>query len=281
MLVWVGAVLAAGERGGYERRAMAAFRPLILMPSFNTGPILPQTVAAVLETGVPLWVVIDGSTDGSDRLLEPFEKTAESEFRVIRLSRNCGKGAAVLHGLLAAMDAGFTHVLTMDSDGQHPVARIPAFLATAAAHPQAAVFGVPVFDSSAPALRVHGRKVSNFWADLETLWWGIGDSLFGMRLYPAAALSAAMKSTKFARRFDFEPEVAVRLVWRGTPVIQLPTPVRYPSADEGGVSQFRYLRDNTLLSWMHVRLFLVFVLRLPYLLWRGRNPLRHVQPVIP
>ena len=228
-----------------------------------------------------MWVVIDGSTDGSRELLEEFENDRNPGFRILALTKNSGKGAAVLHGLREAVRSGYTHVLTMDADGQHPASHIPEFLRLSAAHPEAAVFGKPVFDDSAPALRVNGRKVSNFWADLETLWWGIGDSLFGMRLYPAGRLLTAMSCTPFARRFDFEPEIAVLLCWLGIPVINLPTPVRYPAKEEGGVSQFRYLRDNALLTWMHFRLIIVFVLLLPYLLIRGRNPLRHIRPEMP
>ncbi len=100
-----------------------------------------------------------------------------------------------------------------------------------------------------------------------------------MRLYPAEPLLKVLKSTLFARRFDFDPEVAVRLAWRGVPIINLPTPVRYPTAEEGGISQFRYLRDNSLLTWMHIRLFLGFLLRLPLLLARRGNPL--AQPSSP
>jgi hypothetical protein len=95
-----------------------------------------------------------------------------------------------------------------------------------------------------------------------------------MRLYPARELLEVMESTAFARRFDFDPEVAVRLAWHGVPILNLPTPVRYPSKEEGGVSQFRYVRDNALLTWMHVRLMGGFVLNLPRMLARGRNPLR-------
>ena len=112
------------------------------------------------------------------------------------------------------MDEGFTHVLCMDADGQHPADLIPRYFELSRLHPEAAVFGRPVFDASAPALRVNGRKVSNFWANLETMGWGIDDSLFGMRLYPAAELVDVFESTCFARRFDFDPEVAVRLAWR-------------------------------------------------------------------
>lgn len=255
-------------------RPMAEARPVILIPSYNTGRILGETVIGALASGFPVWVVIDGSTDGSAETLRPLEGPDHPEFRLIFLETNSGKGAAILHALRETMRAGFTHVLTMDADGQHPAAQIPVFLKLAAAHPEAAIFGRPVFDASAPALRVNGRKISNFWTRLETLGWGIDDSLFGMRLYPAADLLAVMQSTRYARRFDFEPEVAVRLAWRGVPVINLPTPVRYPSKEEGGISQFRYFRDNTLLTWMYSRLLLGFLLRLPRLLTRGPNPLK-------
>jgi hypothetical protein len=147
-----------------------------------------------------------------------------------------------------------------------------------AQYPEALVLGVPVFDEFAPALRVQGRKISNWWANLETCWWGIHDSLFGMRLYPIAPLKKVFSETFFARRFDFDPEVAVRLCWKRLPVINLKTPVRYLSLEQGGVSQFRYLRDNILLTGMHIRLFTGFFLRLPFLLFRGKNPLKNVDP---
>ncbi len=257
---------------------MADVRPLILIPSYNTGPILLETVGSALALGTPVWVIFDGSTDGSPETIRHLESDENPSFRILRLEANAGKGSAVLHGLREALAAGFTHVLTMDADGQHPASHVAEFFKWSAEFPEAAVFGRPVFDASAPALRVNGRKISNFWANLETLGWGVDDSLFGMRLYPAEDLLAVMESTPFARRFDFDPEVAVRLGWRGVPIINLPTPVRYPSAEDGGVSQFRYLRDNTLLTWMHLRLFFGFLARLPILIARGRNPLDHLSP---
>jgi len=251
-------------------------RPVVLIPSYNTGPILPTTVAAALAMDVPVRVVIDGSTDGSPALLAPLE--SHPQLRVVHLEKNAGKGSAVLHGTRAALAEGFTHVLCMDADGQHPADLIPRYFGYSAMYPEAAVFGRPVFDASAPAIRVNGRKVSNFWANLETLGWGIDDSLFGMRLYPAKELVEVFESTCFARRFDFDPEVAVRLAWRAVPILNLPTPVRYLSREEGGVSQFRYLRDNVLLTWMHTRLFIGFLARLPWLALRGENPLLSLSP---
>lgn len=240
---------------------------LVLIPSYNPGPKVLATVRAALAQWSPVWVVVDGSTDGSAASLQALASEIEG-LTVIVLPENRGKGAAVLEGITRAAAAGFTHALTMDSDGQHPADLIPTFMAASQQQPAAMVLGKPVFDADAPALRVNGRKVSNGWANLETLWMGIGDSLYGFRVYPIAPLRRVMQGNRWMRRFDFDPEAVVRLCWTGIRPLNLDAPVRYFRADEGGVSHFRYLRDNTLLTWMHTRLFLGFLLRLPVLLWR-------------
>ncbi|NMM14263.1 MAG: glycosyltransferase family 2 protein [Rhodoferax sp.] len=240
---------------------------VVIIPSYNPGAKVFETVRDARQYWNPVWVVIDGSTDGTAAGLHDMA-AQDSALRVIELPHNQGKGAAVLHGLQLAAQAGFTHALTMDSDGQHPADCIPAFMAASAQQPQAMILGVPVFDASAPTLRVKGRQVSNWWANLETLWAGIGDSLFGFRVYPIAPLCQVMRRQPWMRHFDFDPEAAVRLCWSGVKPVNLLARVRYLRADEGGVSHFRYLRDNVLLTWMHTRLFVGFVLRLPALLMR-------------
>ena len=192
--------------------------------------------------------------------------------RVLVLPENCGKGAAVLHGLDEATAHGFSHVLCMDSDGQHPAELIPQFMACSQQHMDAMILGVPVFDASAPALRVRGRKVSNWWVNLETLWMGIGDSLYGFRVYPVEDLRRVMYGQRWMRRFDFDPEAAVRLCWCGVRPVNLPAPVKYLRPEDGGVSHFNYWRDNRLLTWMHIRLMIGFLIRLPLLAWRKIKP---------
>lgn len=240
---------------------------LVLIPSYNPGPKVYETVQGALAYWSPVWVVVDGSDDGTPAGLEKLAQ-AEPGLRVIVRTRNCGKGAAVLHGCELAAAEGFTHALTMDSDGQHPPDKIPEFMAASVSRPGALVLGLPIFDASAPAVRVQGRKLSNMWANLETGGGGIGDSLYGFRVYPIADLIAVMHRHSWMRRFDFDPEVAVRLVWHGLVPVNIPAPVKYLRPDEGGVSHFNYLRDNILLTWMHARLLAEFVVRIPWLLWR-------------
>ena len=141
---------------------------VVLIPSYNPGRVVFDTVSAALRHWNPVWVIVDGSTDGTADGLQKLA-VAEPALRVVVLPGNKGKGAAVLQGLDLAAGEGYTHALTMDSDGQHPAELIPAFMAASAAQPDAMILGRPVFEASAPSLRVKGRMISNWWANLETL----------------------------------------------------------------------------------------------------------------
>ena len=247
---------------------------LVLIPSYNPGRMVYDTVREARAQWNPVWVVVDGSTDGTAAGLMAMA-AQDDGLHVFALPKNQGKGAAVLHGIDEAARRGFTHALCMDSDGQHPAALIPEFMACSQRTPAAMVLGVPVFDASAPALRVKGRKVSNWWANLETLWMGIGDSLYGFRVYPVAPLRSVMRGQRWMRRFDFDPEAVVRLCWAGVRAVNLPAPVKYLRADEGGVSHFNYWRDNILLTWMHIRLMTNFIFRLPLLIFQNLTSRNH------
>ena len=227
---------------------MASATHLVLIPSYNTGVRLGDTVAEALRYWSPVWVVIDGSTDDSAASLPQ-----TPGLRIIHRERNGGKGAAMLDGLRAAAAEGFTHVLVMDADGQHPAAEIADFMAISRDNPAAMILGLPIFDASAPRIRVLGRRISNVLARWET-GQNIGDALFGFRIYPLGGLLAIMATSRHMRRYDFDTEAVVRLAWRGVPVINRPAAVRYFSTAEGGVSHFRYGRDNLRLAAMHIRL---------------------------
>jgi len=227
---------------------------LVLIPSYNTGARLLFTVEEALRRWQPVWVVVDGSTDGSDLDLDTLA-AREPGLSIIRRPRNGGKGAAVLTGTAAALAAGFTHVLVMDSDGQHPAAHIADFMLASQRRPEALVLGLPVFGPEVPFERLQGRKLSVGLVHFETFSRDlIGDPLFGFRVYPAAALRDALAQTRAARGFDFDPEIAVRMVWSGVPTLNLPAPCRYLAKSDGGVSHFHYLRDNLKMIWLHTRL---------------------------
>ncbi|MFZ0829080.1 MAG: polysaccharide deacetylase family protein [Verrucomicrobiia bacterium] len=246
---------------------------LVIIPSYNTGSRLAETVKEALVCWQPVWVVLDGSTDGSAAALAEMNRPG-SGLRVLSLDCNSGKGAAVLHAMLAAGQAGFTHALVLDADGQHSAADISRFMQASQKNPAAMILGVPQFAMDAPALRRHGRRVGNWWANLETFWGGIEDSLFGFRVYPLQESVRILQSTPGARRFDFDTELAVRLFWAGVPPINLSAPVRYFNPADGGISHFHYWRDNLLLIQRHTLLVLELLPQMRRI-WRLRQRAKH------
>lgn len=239
---------------------------LVILPSYNSGELLPRTMQAARALCNTVWAVVDGSTDGSAQAAQRLERNG---IRVLALQENVGKGGAVMVAFREALAAGFTHAIVMDADGQHPAGSIAEFLRLAADHPDDLIAGVPVFGPDAPAERIHGRRIGNFFAQLETWGHGAKDSLFGFRLYPIRPALEILESTASARRFAFDTVLAVRLAWAGISTINVPVPVRYPPRDEGGVTHFHYVRDNLLLASVHLRLGLEMLRRIPQLIRMG------------
>ena len=226
---------------------------VVLIPSYNTGRILASVVREALGRHDHVWVLVDGSTDGS---ADPL-RTWSSEFpgfRLIEFSENRGKGATLLEGARLAVEAGFTHGISMDSDGQHPADYLPNLVAWAERESDALIMGRPVFDESVPLVRLMGRQLTLAMTDYESAGYGLGDTLYGFRVYPLEPLLQAFEQTRCARGYDFDPEIAVRLFWLGIRPVQVSIPVRYLSAEAGGVSHFHYLRDNVKLTLLHFRL---------------------------
>lgn len=233
---------------------------VLVIPSYNTGRILERTLREAIAVWQPVWLFIDGSTDGAhERFLAEPERWPG--LRVFVSDENRGKGATALWAADEAQRAGFTHMLLMDADGQHPADRVADFMAASKAHPEATIMGQPDFGPDAPFIRLAGRQLSIGLTQLETLWGGIADPLFGFRVYPVEPLLRAFADTPSGRRYDFDPEAAVRLFWAGVRPIRRRAAVRYVAREEGGVSHFHYLRDNITMICLHARLLPLFLLK--------------------
>ncbi|MEP7244609.1 MAG: glycosyltransferase family 2 protein, partial [Gammaproteobacteria bacterium] len=214
--------------------------------------------------GLPCVMVDDASSLECARELDRLAM-ADTEVSLVRLPVNLGKGGAVMAGLRAAHERGFTHALQIDADGQHAMSDITRFVAESRAHPEVLVCGRPVFDQAMPRGRFYGRYLTHVFVWLNTLSFDIPDSMCGFRMYPLAPVLQLVESSRLGSRMDFDVEVLVRLHWRGQPMRWLDTRVSYPL---DGVSHFRMVWDNVLMVRLQVRLLAGMLLRLPLLLWR-------------
>jgi glycosyltransferase involved in cell wall biosynthesis len=243
--------------------ATVPFRPCVLVPTYDNPATVRRVVVEARRHVEDVVVVDDGSAEEGRRVVESLGREALA--RVVFRPKNGGKGAAVKTGFLAARELGCSHAVQVDADGQHALDDLPRFLETARSHPDALVLGCPVFDASAPKARLIGRRITQFWSGLETFGRVITDPMCGFRAYP---LGAAIAARARGNAMDFDPEIAVRMVWAGIRVINVPTRVRYVPADEGGVSHFRMFHDNVLISWMHTRMVFGAILRIPAFIFR-------------
>jgi uncharacterized protein (DUF2062 family) len=230
----------------------SSFRPAVVAPTYNNARTLRDVLARLDAIGLPVFVVNDGCTDETDEILAVWER-AKSHYHVLTHPRNRGKAAALQTGFAAAADAGFSHCVTIDTDGQLQPADIPKLLDAAQDRPHALVLGVR--DQTAadyPFGSRVGRRISNLMIWLEC-GMRVADSQCGLRIYP---LDLVREVRCRAGHYGFETEIITRAAWAGFDVIGVPVSCVYPTARER-VSHFKPWRD----TWRAIRMHAMLVLR--------------------
>ncbi|MDB5776041.1 MAG: glycosyltransferase family 2 protein [Herbaspirillum sp.] len=241
------------------------FKACAVIPVYNHQHAIGAVVAAVLARQVHCILVDDASDAECAATLAALAAESPSQVTLLRHSVNQGKGGAVLSGFERAAALGYTHALQIDADGQHDTGDIPRFLAIAETYPEQLISGCPQYDASVPKLRLYARYLTHVWIWINTLSLAITDSMCGFRVYPLAPTMALHRRHHLGRHMDFDSDVVVRLYWSGLHVINVPTRVRYPT---DGVSHFRMVLDNALISRLHARHFLGMLPRIPRLILR-------------
>ena len=243
------------------------FSPCVVVPVYNHGAGAKLLTEQLVTMKLPVILVNDGSSQNCSVELRSLV-SKDHQVDLIEYRQNRGKGHAMLEGFRAAQKRGFSHVLQIDADGQHNVRDIPEFFATAIEHPDHIVTGRPVYDETVPKGRLIGRYATHICVWIETLSFAIPDSMCGFRVYPLARVVELIEREPIGQRMDFDTDILVRLYWRGSEVISLPTNVTYP---EDGISHFDMWWDNVRISWMHTRLLAGMICRLPRLVSRHHH----------
>jgi len=234
-----------------------------VIPVYNHEQAVPAVVDDLLRAGLPCVLVDDASDAGCAQVLDRLAQ--QTNVFLVTLPVNQGKGGAVMAGLREAARLGFSHALQVDADGQHDLGDVQTFLEHSRHAPQALVCGYPQYDASVPKGRLYARYLTHVWVWINSLSLQIPDSMCGFRVYPLPATLALIDTVRLGKRMDFDPEILVRLAWRNQPMRWLPTRVHYP---QDGLSHFRLVHDNALISKMHAKLFFGMLVRAPAILWR-------------
>ncbi len=240
----------------------------IIIPVYNHQQAIGKVVDELQALDLHCFLINDGSSLECSAVLKQIAEQHAGWLTLYERQRNGGKGAAVVDGLKLAISQNFSHAIQLDADGQHNLQDISRFLAASDQHPDSLILGQPAFDDSVPAKRLYGRWFTNLWIWINTLSFAIADGMCGFRCYPLLAVDSLLKSTTLGQRMDFDIEIVVRLYWLGLDVINIDTEVRYPV---DGISHFKMLQDNLLISKKHAQLFFGMLWRFPQLIMRSRT----------
>ena len=213
-------------------------KAVIVIPTFNNCYAISSVIEKALLTGLPVLVINDGSTDGTRDIL--------SKFLVSRIDHeeNYGKGIAILSASEWAEQKGYSHIITLDADGQHNPADITGFLDTLRKNPWTVVLGNRLFKKDETSgSSIFGRSFSNFWVKIST-GKTVTDSQSGFRAYPVQALR---KIKCKGKRYEFEVEILVRSIWAGLSVRSVDISIDY-SEETVNSSHFRAFWDNARIS---------------------------------
>jgi len=239
----------------------------LVIPVYNHGQTIRAMAPELKQTGLTCYLVNDGSNNTTHQILDELD-TGYAFIKVLHLWPNQGKGTASFAGFQAAYKDGFTHAIQIDADAQHNISQIETFVSTIHRNPDTLITGRAVYDDSVPPIRFYGRYLTHVLVWLECLSTSIKDSMCGFRVYPLEDSLKIHKTSRVGSRMEFDTEMAVRLYWSGLDVINIDTPVTY---HPGGLSNYRMVRDNLRIIWMHLRMITGMLIQIPRLLVRHKR----------
>lgn len=225
-----------------------------VIPTYQNAKTLLKVVADVHRVVDTVFVVDDGSNDGTAALLDKATGNERPE-KVLTHPKNCGKGAALKTGLTYARQQGFRYAVTVDADGQHRANDIPALLKAVEEEPDALVIGSRGLQhENMPAKSTFANRFSNFWFALQTLQ-RLPDTQSGLRVYPLRCLHGLRW---MSARYEAELTLLVFSAWAGVKLLPVPVSVYYPPRDQR-VTHFRPGRDFTRISVLNTLLCFLMV----------------------
>lgn len=217
---------------------------IVIIPTYNNPETIRNVVNDVLNHNYKVIVVDDGSDMAVKNL---FSEEEQKKIYFVRHDENQGKGQAIISGTIKAKELAYSHVLSMDGDGQHLASQAKHLIDVCNA--DEIIIGARNFDlEHVPFGSKFGRWFSNMWACWDT-GYTIKDSLSGYRIYPVSILDLPIKT----KRFDWEMEVLVRHADAGKKIKEVDIECYYPIAEDR-VSHFKKFEDTMAIVWVHVQI---------------------------
>ena len=219
---------------------------LLTIPAYNNAGTIADVITKASDTGYDVLVVNDGSTDKTKEAIKDLDV-----FNVDH-TENIGKGAAILTGLRWAKKHNYSHIITIDADGQHNPSEVVRFVPKIEENPLSMIVGTRDFSSKdVPKSSRVGRKLSNFCLKL-ACGTTVPDSQSGFRAYPVDAI---LKLNLTATGYNFEIEVLAKAVWARISLNSIDISVHYSAATREA-SHFKPIWDNIRIANSYAKLIL-------------------------
>lgn len=222
------------------------YKLIFFIPYYNHPVKIASLVESLKKFGYEILIINDGSDEKSSKILNNL-----TDVKIINKIQNEGKGAAIKSAFTYALQNKISHIFQIDADFQHDLSEVLEFIKTSKQNPNNFICGYPVYDENIPKSRLYGRKITNFWAKINSLNLDIKDAMCGFRIYPVNVLEKAVKKST-TNKMEFDIEILVNALREKVKISWLKVAVLY---EKDGISHFKMVKDNFLISKMHAKMF--------------------------
>lgn len=204
----------------------------LVIPAWNEAARLqPAAFLAFVDRQdvADLWLVNDGSTDGTGALFDALHQEAPTRIHVLHLATNGGKGEAVRAGLQAVFSAGVPLAGYLDADLAAPFDAALLLREQLLADPALSL----ALGSRIKLLgwQIHRSERRHYlgrvFATMASLTLGLSvyDTQCGAKVLRAGPAATAALATPFLSRWLFDVELLARLRDAGAAMREVPLPV--------------------------------------------------------
>ncbi|MCR4942548.1 MAG: glycosyltransferase family 2 protein [Campylobacter sp.] len=235
---------------------------VFLIPYYNHPYTIGKLTQILQGYAYDILIVDDGSNEDGKSALKALNASnlnlqmQKAKLMLYTKESNEGKGSAIKKGLGLAYLLGYSHAFCVDADLQHDLSNFDEFMRSCEQNPEAIICANPIYSDNAPKSRLYGRKITNFWVQINTLGGDIKDCMCGMRIYPLKNMQEIYPKCK-SDAMDFDIEIFVMAYKFGIKFVWIDTKVSY---EENGISHFKYLKDNLKISKVHAKHFFLLPL---------------------
>lgn len=199
-------------------------RLALLIPAYNEEKYIEGVIENSSKYEMDIIILDDGSIDSTASIVESLISAYSPYLKLIRHSKNLGKGQALITGFDYIKENNYSGVITLDADGQHDTKEIINFLEVIKKEDPDLIIGDRLGNTEGmPFIRL-ATNVFTSWIISKIAGKKVSDVQSGYRYLKTTALKKIKLKTK---NFDTEPEIILRAGWHDMKILNVPIKTIY------------------------------------------------------